>query len=107
MLGRKLSLEHLIRDHRVDFVGVQKTKKDEFPGSFLKNLTCPASFSWEFLPTKKTAGAILQGARDDSLSIVNASIRNFSVSCMLQNKKDIFSWRLVVVYGSRKISLTL
>jgi hypothetical protein len=44
MPGRKLSLEALIRDHRVDFVGVQETKKEEFSPAFLKNLTCPSIF---------------------------------------------------------------
>jgi exonuclease III len=42
MPGRKLSLEHIIRDHKLDFVGVQETKKEVFPINFLKNfkLSC-------------------------------------------------------------------
>jgi hypothetical protein len=36
MPGRKLSLEHIIRDHKLDFVGVQETKKEVFPINFLK-----------------------------------------------------------------------
>jgi hypothetical protein len=45
MPGRKLSLEHIIRDHKLDFVGVQETKKEVFPINFLKNLSCPACFN--------------------------------------------------------------
>jgi hypothetical protein len=43
--SRKLSLEKLIRENRLDFIGVQETKKEDFSEVFLKNLTCPASFS--------------------------------------------------------------
>jgi exonuclease III len=53
--GRKLSLEHLIKSNRVDLVGVQETKKESFKPSFLKNLTNPAMFSWNFPPGIGTA----------------------------------------------------
>jgi hypothetical protein len=43
--GRNISLEHLIKSNRVDFVGVQKTKRKSFAPIFLKNLTNPAVFS--------------------------------------------------------------
>jgi exonuclease III len=100
MPGRKLSLEYLIRDYRVDFIGVQETKKEDFSTSFLKNLSCPAIFNWEMLPAKGITGGILLGVREDSFSISNVSILEHSVSCMLLDKKSNFSWRLVVVYGS-------
>jgi exonuclease III len=51
-----LCLGQLIREHRVDFIGVQETKKESFHPSFLKNLTSPTEFSWNLLPTKGTAG---------------------------------------------------
>jgi hypothetical protein len=43
--GRNLCLGQLIRDYRVDFVGVQETKKESFHPSLLKNLIAPAAFS--------------------------------------------------------------
>jgi exonuclease III len=61
--GRKICLEKLIRDNRVDFVGIQETKKEDFFSSFLKNLSCPTVFEWHFLPAKGTAGGILVGVR--------------------------------------------
>jgi hypothetical protein len=51
--SRKLCLEKLIREQKVDFVGVQETKKEDFTSSFLKNLSCPTCFVWHFLPAKK------------------------------------------------------
>jgi hypothetical protein len=56
MQGRKLSVESLIREYRADFVGVQETKNEDFTPAFSKNLTCPASFVWDFLPARKTIG---------------------------------------------------
>jgi hypothetical protein len=57
--GRNLSSGHLIREHLLDFVGIQETKKGEFLPSFLENLTSPINFSWNFLDAKGTAGGIL------------------------------------------------
>jgi hypothetical protein len=58
-LGRNFCLGQLIRDNRLDFIGVQETKKEDFHPSFLKNLTLPISFSWNFLPARGTAGGYL------------------------------------------------
>jgi exonuclease III len=52
--GRSLNLGHLIRNTHVDFVGIQETKREEFPQSLLRNLVSPAVFSWHFLPAKGT-----------------------------------------------------
>jgi exonuclease III len=84
--GRTLYLSHLIRDNRLDFIGVQETKKEDFHPSFLKNLTTPTSFSWNFLPARGTAGGILVGTKDDSLAVSNVCVHSFSVSCVLQEK---------------------
>jgi exonuclease III len=98
--GRNLSLGHIIRDNRLDFVWIQETKKEVFMPSFLKNLTSPIDFTWNFLSTRGTSGAVLVGVRDESLLVTNVSILKSSVSCMLVDRKTNFSWKLVVVYGS-------
>jgi hypothetical protein len=95
--SRKLSLEKLIRENKLDFIGVQET--ENFSVVFLKNLTCPVSFSWQFLPTKRTAEGILLGVRGYSFRMVGVSLLNSSVSVILQYDRTSFSWRLVVVYG--------
>jgi exonuclease III len=81
--GRKLCLEQLIRDHRLDFVGVQETKKEDFSLVFLKILSCPVNFSWQFLPANKTASGILLGVRDDSFRIAGVSVLKSSVNVIL------------------------
>jgi exonuclease III len=96
--GRKLCLD-IIKNNRVDFVGIQETKKEKFHLSFLKNLTNPTAFSWNFLPAIGTAGGILLGTGDDALIVNNFSKHTFSVSCVLQEKVQHFSWKLIIVYG--------
>jgi hypothetical protein len=68
--------------------------------SYLKNLTTPASFSWAFKPACGSARGILVGVRDESLLMSNVDILNYSVSCMLQDPRGSFAWKLVVVYSS-------
>jgi hypothetical protein len=66
---------------------------------FLKNLTTPAAFSWHFLPANSTAGGILLGSRDDTMVVTNVMSHTFSISGMLNEKNQNFSWKLLVVYG--------
>jgi exonuclease III len=72
--GRKLCLEKLFRDQKVDFVGIQATKMSDFSPWFLKNLSCPTSFMWHFLTEKKIAGGILVGVRDEKFSVSGVKI---------------------------------
>jgi hypothetical protein len=95
--GRNLSLGHLIKDNNLDFVGIQKTKKEEFLPSFLKNLTTPVNFVWHYLLAKKTAGGILLGVREEGMVVSNVNILKYSISCMVLDKTNNFSWKLVSV----------
>jgi hypothetical protein len=90
----------LIRDNNLDYVGIQETKKEEFLPSFLKNLTTLVNFVWHYLPVKKIAGGILLGVMEEGLVVSNVSILKYFVSCMVLDKKNNFSWKLVVVYSS-------
>jgi hypothetical protein len=66
---------------------------------FLKNLTSPVDFTWNFLFARGTAGGILLGVRDETMLLFNVSMLKSSVSCMLVDRKKNFSSKLVV-YGS-------
>jgi hypothetical protein len=89
----------LVKSNRIDLVGVQETNKENFHVSFLKNLIGPVVFSWNFLPAIGTAGGILPGTRDDALIVNNFCTHTFSVSCIIHEIHQNFSWKLVVVYG--------
>jgi hypothetical protein len=80
--------------------GFKRQKKENFNPNFLKNLTNPAVFQWDFLPARGTAGGILIGVRDEVLLMSNVKLQKKSVSCMILDKNKNLSWKLVVVYGS-------
>jgi hypothetical protein len=49
----------LIKHQKLDFIGIQETKKDKFEDGFLKSLggnTC-----WNYIPANRTAGVFLWG----------------------------------------------
>jgi hypothetical protein len=96
---RNLYLGNLIRSHRIDFIRVQETKKYSFHPSFLKNLTTPATFKWDLLPTNGTARGILLGVGEDTMDMVNIKLHTFAIFYILNEKNQNFSWTLLVVYG--------
>jgi hypothetical protein len=98
-IDRVLALVGKIRDNHVDFVGIMETKKKDFSSGFLKSLTWNVPFSWCHLEALGAAGGILVGANTNVFSMTVLEILKFSISVMLTNKKNGFSWKLVVVYG--------
>jgi hypothetical protein len=96
---RKLSLSQLIKGNHLDFVRVIETKKEVFPVGFLESLASQVSFSWHYLPAKRTACGILMGVRADFGSVSSVEMAGFSITCVVQNSKGNFLWKLVVVYG--------
>jgi exonuclease III len=52
--GQLQCLTDFVNDNKLDFVGIQETKKESFNESFLKYVL--KDFSWQILPAKGTAG---------------------------------------------------
>jgi exonuclease III len=84
--GRKLSLNSLISSNQVDFIGIQETKKEESPLAFLESVSTPVKFVWRVLPAIGTAGGILLGVREESLSVSNFSCFTFDASCQVYDR---------------------
>lgn len=66
-LGRSIAVSNAIKENKVDFIGIQETKKEVFAEHVLRNLTTPTKFCWEYLPAKGTARGILIGIRNETL----------------------------------------
>lgn len=98
-IDRVPTLMGRIRDNHVDFVAIMETKKKEFSPGFLKSLTWNVPFNWCHLKAQGAAGGILVGANADVFNMTVLDILKFSVSVMLTNKKNNFSWKFIVVYG--------
>jgi hypothetical protein len=52
------------------------------------------------LPASGTAGGLHLSVKEDFWVVSHISLLDFSLNCMVQNKKDGFVWKLVLVYGS-------
>jgi hypothetical protein len=98
--GRKNSLVSLIRGNTLDFVGVVETKNEVCLPSFLDSLGGNFQFKWQVLPASGTAGGTLLGVKDEFGVVSNVASLDFSLSCVVQNRKDRLIWKLVVVYDS-------
>jgi hypothetical protein len=90
--GRKSILANLIR--------CRDKKKEAFPQGFLDRLAGPSQFSWHCLPAIGTTGGLLLGVKDEFDISSNMTPSEFSLSCVVQNKKGGFMLKLLVVYGS-------
>lgn len=96
--GRLQCLTDFVGDNKLNFVGIQETKKEKFEESFLKYIN--KDFVWQTLPTRGTAGGILVGVNERKFDVIAWKIGSYSVSGILKNCHDNFTWRIIVVYGS-------
>jgi hypothetical protein len=96
--GRLQCLADFVNDNKLDFVGLQKTKKESFNDSFLSYIH--KDFTWHVLPAIGTAGGVLVGFNDRKFDILACMNGEFCASVMVKNCYDNFVWRPMVVYGS-------
>lgn len=90
----------IIRDHSLDFIGLQETKKKSFTSKFFRKVDPFDKFDWNWLPSVGKAGGILCGVRKENLEIVSWSVGNFSIQATIFDVKIKKVWALVVVYGA-------
>jgi exonuclease III len=76
--GRLQCITDFVKDHRLDFVGFQETKKELFTDSFLNYVN--KGFIWQILPVKGTAGGILVGLNEKKFDVIAWKIGSFSVA---------------------------
>jgi exonuclease III len=54
-VGRTKCLSDFIKKYKLDFVGIQETKKYDFADTLLR--TIDNNMSWRFMPSRGSAGA--------------------------------------------------
>jgi len=96
--GRLKCISDFVLENKLDFVGFQKTKKENFSEAFLKAVN--PHFTWNWLPATGTAGGILVGFREDKVEIIGWQNYKFCSTAVVRNINDKFVWKLCVVYGS-------
>lgn len=82
----------------MDFVGIQETKKTIINNGFVEAVN--KNISWNYIPTKGTAGGILVGFKISTMELVVLQTFDFCAVAMVRNQPDGLTWRLIVVYGS-------
>jgi hypothetical protein len=96
--GRLQCLSDFIAKHKLDFVGIEETKKAEFSSGFLNSAY--SSMDWKYIPAQGTTGGILFGSRSATMSVVRWKEYKYCATVIVKNCHDNFVWRLVIVYGS-------
>jgi exonuclease III len=95
--GRMKCLADFISSNKLDFVGIQETKKNSFTDGFLEAVS--RNMTWHYVPAKGTAGGILVGLIDACFSILSCQDFQFGTAIMIKNNANNFIWRVVVIYG--------
>jgi hypothetical protein len=67
---------------------------------YLEVLGGRKQFCWNWLPSKGSAGGILMGLDSDVFEVIRWSIKDYSVSYEVINKKEKFRCVIVTVYGA-------
>jgi len=67
--GRLECLKDFIDTNKLDFVGIQETKKSSFHESLFAAMS--HDFSWNYLPDEGTAGGILVGFRTSRIEVLS------------------------------------
>jgi hypothetical protein len=98
--GRKQAISDWIAKYKLEFIGLQETKKQKFQKTFLDYISGSFDFCWCELSAKNTAGGILVGFRTDMFEVINCVCYKYCVAVSVVNKIDGFVWKLVVVYGT-------
>jgi hypothetical protein len=96
--GRMKCLYDFVKVNNLDLIGVQETKKELIPRSFLDGVD--KNFAWKYVPAKGTTGGILLGCKNASLEIVSWQGFNFCGAALVRQHGDVEMWRVIVVYGS-------
>ena len=77
-----------------------KLRKMIFSFAQLQTLDNHDIYVRNWLPVVGTAGGLLVGINSDMFEVLNWSIHEFCVSCLLKTKNENFTWKLISVYGT-------
>ena len=93
-------IHEAVKEHKLDFLVLSETGRDNFAGPFLKHLSAGFDYWWYCLPTRGRSGGILVGFNTTTLSIQKVETGDYCVKFHVKNKQDGFLWALVAVYGA-------
>src|SRR5215216_1438741 len=95
-LAKRRFLADASIEHRLDFIALSKTGRDNFTPQFLSTLSGGVDLYWHCLPPRGRSGGILLGVKCDTLEVRNVVMGDFAVKFRVRSKADGFNW---AVYG--------
>ena len=90
--GRATCFSDIIKDHSLDFVGVQETKKNTFEPKYLRRIDPFGSFQWNWIPSVGKSGGILCGVRSDKLEIIFCVKGKHMLHLVLLDRPSKLKW---------------
>ena len=95
-----LRVHDLLREQCPDLISLSETKKTNFDYFQLRTLDPVGKYTWNWLPSIRTAGGILVGVSVDLFEVISWNINQYCVTVLLKNKNDNNMWRYISVYGT-------
>ena len=99
-LAKHLNIAHHVRDHKLDFLAISETGRQDFPSTLLDRLSGGVDFAWHSCPPRGRSGGMLLGIKTDTMELLDHSDGEFHIKFQIRNKSDNFIWSLVAVYGA-------
>ena len=102
-LGRSSKFEflrELIRDEKVDFIGLQETKKNHFKESLLSSLAGNNLFAWFSSPPNGRSGGLLVGFNYEVFDVREHGAGEFMIRTLVLHKEKNIIWNFANVYGA-------
>jgi exonuclease III len=101
--GKFEFLRELITKHKVDFFGLQETKRKKFDQNLFEALNPQRNFFWISSPPRGRSGGLLVGINSDIFDIINQDIREFMIICSIHHKSKNVTFNFVNVYGAAQL----
>lgn len=97
--GMTTCFSDLIKDHSLDFIGLQETMKKKVSPKFIRKIDPFDRFNWNWLPSIGKSGGILCGVKKETLEIISWVAGSFLLQAKIYDIKCKCVWALIVVYG--------
>ena len=98
--NKRRFIKDAIADHNLDFICIQETKREDFPETWLNNLSGRFTFIWLWEPSRGASGGLLMGVNEEKFDVGSCFSNKFFTRMVIMDKQTRFKWNLVNVYGA-------
>jgi hypothetical protein len=99
VISRHLIATDLIKDHMLDFIGLQETIKKDYSPIFFRRMDPFNQFCWKWIASVGRTGGILGGYRYSRFDVCDSVMNRFFIKGYLDGFENSKKWCLIIVYG--------